>query len=83
VSDFAKCPNCGESDAKPAGFTWWGGVLGPKLLNHVICQSCKTGYNGKTGKDNTQAIVIYTVVGLAIGLGIAILMIAGGLLGGR
>jgi hypothetical protein len=44
------------------GFTWWGGIIGPKLLNHVKCQRCGTGYNGKSGKSNTTGIVIYSVV---------------------
>lgn len=43
-------------------FTWWGGLLGPKVLNHVKCGSCGTQYNGKTGKDNTIGIIIYSVV---------------------
>jgi hypothetical protein len=43
-------------------FTWWGGVLGPKLLKHVKCQTCGYAFNGKTGKDNTKGIVIYFAV---------------------
>jgi len=40
-------------------FTWWGGLLGPKLLTHVKCGSCGHKYNGKSGKDNTAGIAIY------------------------
>jgi hypothetical protein len=43
-------------------FSWWGGVLGPKMLTHVKCGSCGYKYNGKSGKENTLAIVIYTMV---------------------
>ncbi len=43
-------------------FTWWGGLLGPRVLTHVKCPGCGHAYNGKTGRDNTTGIVIYTVV---------------------
>ena len=64
--DYAQCPQCGTSQATMINFTWWGGALGPRLLTHVKCQSCGKTYNGKTGRDNTNGIVIYSViVGLA------------------
>jgi rubredoxin len=59
---YAPCPKCGDTSAEKMSFTWWGGILGPKLLTHVKCKSCQHGYNGKTGKDNTTNIIIYTVV---------------------
>jgi len=37
-------------------------MLGPKLLTHVKCQACGKKYNGKTGKENTTNIIIYSVV---------------------
>jgi hypothetical protein len=66
---YADCPNCGAGgDAKRVGFTWWGGALGPWILCHVRCKECGTCYNGRTGKDNTVGIIIYTAVGAGIGL---------------
>ncbi len=62
ISEYAPCPFCNASNAEKVKFTWWGGLLGPKLLKHVKCLGCGKGYNGKTGKDNTTNIVIYTVV---------------------
>ena len=59
---YAPCPRCQNTQADPVSFTWWGGVLGPKLLTHVKCANCAAKYNGKTGRWNTTAIVIYTVV---------------------
>ena len=74
TSEFQPCPQCQAQNATRVGYTWWGGVLGPKLLTHVKCGSCGTAYNGKTGKSNTTGIVIYsvvlTVVVLAIYIGI-------------
>ncbi|MEZ5426546.1 MAG: hypothetical protein R2747_09795 [Pyrinomonadaceae bacterium] len=62
---YEPCPKCGAFDAEPMSFTWWGGLLGPKILTHVKCPNCRATYNGKTGRDNTTGIVIYvTVVGL-------------------
>ena len=75
MSEYAPCPKCGSTEADKVGFTWWGGVLGPRLLSHVKCRQCGTGYNGKTGKSNTPAILIYSLVVLAIV--IAVLVLAG------
>jgi uncharacterized protein (DUF983 family) len=73
MAEYAECPKCGESNAKPVSFTWWGGLIGPKLLTHVKCEDCGATYNGKTGQSNTRAIVIYMVVGVIVG---AILLVA-------
>jgi hypothetical protein len=55
-------------------FTWWGGILGPKILNHVKCNGCGKNFNGKTGKDNTTGIVIYSVIVAIIALGLVVVM---------
>ena len=62
MNQFAPCPKCSNSNAEQLKFTWWGGLIGPKILKHVKCQSCGAKYNGKTGKDNTAGIVIYTLI---------------------
>ena len=69
--NYAACPKCGASNAKLLNFTWWGGVLGPRLLTHVKCPDCGHKYNGKTGKDNTVGIAIYFAV---VGLGAFVLV---------
>lgn len=61
-TQYAACPQCGQSNAKPVNYTWWGGAIGPKMMSHVKCQNCNTQYNGKTGKSNTQSIIIYNLV---------------------
>ena len=69
------CPYC-KSDLppNPAGFTWWGGVLSPKVLNHAICPACRKGYNSKTMQPNTTGIAIYSVVVIALVLVVAALL---------
>lgn len=62
MNQFAQCPKCKNANAEQVKFTWWGGLLGPKILKHVKCNSCGAKYNGKTGKDNTTGIVIYSLV---------------------
>ena len=57
-------------------FTWWGGVLGPKILTHVKCPGCGHGYNGKTGRDNTTGIVIYSVIVGIVAFGFVVVLIA-------
>ena len=72
---FAPCPRCGSTEARVPSFTWWGGLLGHKLISHVICCRCGRGYNGKTGQSNTPNIVLYQVVGLLIVLAILALVL--------
>jgi len=62
MNSYASCPQCKSSTAERTKFTWWGGVLGPKLLTHVKCGTCGKKYNGKSGKENTTGIVYYSVV---------------------
>jgi transposase-like protein len=62
LTQYAPCPKCGSTDAKKVSYTWWGGALGPAMFTHVKCNSCNTQYNGKTGKSNTNNIIIYSVV---------------------
>jgi uncharacterized protein (DUF983 family) len=66
INQYAPCPKCSQSAAQKVSFTWWGGILGPKLLKHVKCGACGTGYNGKSGKDNSTNIVIYTIVAIIL-----------------
>lgn len=56
------CPRCNSSSVHQPSFTWWGGVLGPKLFNHWVCSACGFGYNGKTGQSNRGKIITYFVV---------------------
>ena len=62
----ASCPNCSSSYATQVRFTWWGGFLGPKLFNVIKCGACNKQYNGKTGRPNTTAIIIYVGGGAII-----------------
>ena len=66
LTQYAPCPNCGSTDVAKVKYTWWGGALGPSMFTHVKCNNCKTQYNGKTGKSNTNNIIIYLVVSFVI-----------------
>ena len=72
MNQYAPCPNCRQSNAEQLKFTWWGGLIGPKILTHVKCQSCGKQYNGKTGNDNTNGIIIYCVIVGVICLGLLV-----------
>jgi uncharacterized Zn finger protein len=65
-SQYAPCPNCGQSNAAKVKYTWWGGALGPSMFTHVKCESCGTQYNGKTGKSNQTNIILYFVISFMI-----------------
>ncbi len=75
-NSFAPCPKCNQAAAEKLKFTWWGGVLGPKILTHVKCTACGYKYNGKSGKDNTTGIIIYSVIVGVLVLGLVVVMFA-------
>ena len=62
------CPKCNSPNIYKPTFTWWGGMVGPAILNHRVCRQCSFSFNGKTGKRNNGAIGIYmgVVFGIAI-----------------
>jgi len=60
------CPKCGSGIVSPVKYTWWGGLLGPKMLHHTKCNACGYTYNSKTRKSNTNGIIIYSVILFAI-----------------
>ncbi len=62
------CPKCGGKALSKVKYTWWGGVLGPRLLHHTKCDSCSYTFNSKTGKSNTPGIILYSVVIFAVAL---------------
>lgn len=81
MNTYAPCPQCKSSNAEKVRFTWWGGLIGPRLLSHVKCLSCGKGYNGKSGKDNTTGIAIYMVIiGVVVFGFVAVLLVALGIL---
>ncbi len=73
ASSPVACPQCQSADVHRPTFTWWGGLLGPKLFNHTICRGCGLGFNWKTGKSNATAIGIYFGVAIAIAVVFVIL----------
>ena len=75
ATNYVPCSKCGGM-AEKLKFTWWGGLLGPKILTHVKCTACGHKYNGKTGKDNTAGIIIYSVIVAIICLGLVVAMFA-------
>ena len=71
---YQPCPQCGESAVAPVQFTWWGGLVGPKLLSQVSCTGCGHQYNGKTGKPNTAAIAVYLSIFAVLAVAVVMMM---------
>jgi hypothetical protein len=42
------------------------------MFHHVKCRQCGAGFNAKTGRSNNTAILIYTLVTLAICIAIVV-----------
>ena len=74
AGQYRPCPKCQRPDPEKVGFTWWGGLIGPRMLSHVKCRWCGAQYNGKTGQSNTTGIIIYSLV--LFGIALVIFLIA-------
>ncbi len=61
------CPRCGGY-TKKVGYTWWGGIIGPKMMNLHKCANCKLSFNATTMQSAETAIIIYAVVTGVVGL---------------
>jgi hypothetical protein len=59
---FAPCPKCRHKNAIEVKFTWWGGIIGPKMFNVVKCLECGTQFNGDKGKLLNDVIIIYLII---------------------
>lgn len=68
-----RCPQCRSTRLKDPKFTWWGGLLGPKLLKHRVCSDCGFGFNRETGLGNRNKVIVYVVVASVLG---AVLILA-------
>lgn len=55
------CPKCSGTQTKEIKYTWWGGVLAPKLMKLQKCEGCGFLFNRETNKPVTGAIVGYNM----------------------
>ncbi len=68
AAEAGQCPRCQSPNVHKPSFTWWGGLLGPKLFNHMVCRSCGFGYNARTGRSNSGPIAMYLGAGVVIAI---------------
>jgi hypothetical protein len=62
------CPACGTGKLSQPTFTWWGGLIGHKILGIERCTSCKRWWVKKTGRPGGTRVLIYAAAGIALGL---------------
>jgi hypothetical protein len=65
---YKPCPKCGGEGAKRVKWTAWGSFYGPALFTHVRCPDCACCYNGRTGRSNLLAAIVFVaapLVGIA------------------
>ena len=77
TGEFVPCPRCARPDPEKLKFTWWGGMLGPRMLSHVKCSGCGLAYNGKTGQSNNTKITVYVIVTSIFFFGVFLLLFFG------
>ncbi len=65
-SAYANCPRCRSDDATRLYWSWWGGWIGPMVLNSVRCNDCDTVYSGTTGRRHGAGhVVLYLLLSIA------------------
>jgi hypothetical protein len=72
---YVSCPRCMSPYPEQVKFTWWGGMMGPRMLDHVRCRTCALEYNGKTGQSNSSKITTYIIVSSVIVFAITLTVI--------
>lgn len=60
------CPQCSGTNTKEVKYTWWGGVLAPKMMNLQKCEACGYLFNRSTRKSVKNAIIAYNLVALVL-----------------
>ena len=78
ASPSRPCPGCGGGPIAEPSFTWWGGLIGHKLLNVEQCKSCRKWWVKSTAQPGTTRVTIYMVVGIMLGLAFAAFILFSG-----
>jgi len=65
--EILPCPKCSNREIIRIKFTWWGGILGPKLFHYVRCAKCGTSYNGKKGASGQFGITVFVTISIILG----------------
>ena len=74
---YQPCPGCGSGPVEDPKFTWWGGLIGHRILGIHKCRACRKWWVKKTGQPGGTRVMIYVVAGVVVGLLVAILAILG------
>lgn len=69
------CPRCHSDQVVRVHHTWWGGFLGTWLTHHVRCTACGCRFNGRTGEQDSYAIVTILAARAALLLILAALLL--------
>src|SRR4051794_22596861 len=71
------CPGCGVGTLEDPKFTLWGGLIGHKMLGVERCPSCRRWWVKKSGQPGGRRVLLYIVIGVALGLLLGILAVVG------
>ena len=69
------CPRCRQVGANIRTWSWWGGLIGPKIMKQATCMFRKQDFNYQTGKPITgQTILLYMLAGFGITFGVLMMI---------
>jgi hypothetical protein len=71
ASPSRPCPGCGGGPLEEPSFTWWGGLIGHKLLGVEKCKSCRHWWVKNTAQSGDTRVNVYMIVGIVLGVAIA------------
>ena len=72
IADYAgahrPCPGCGIGPLEEPSFTWWGGLVGHKILGVEQCRACRRWWVKGTAQPGGGRVTAYVVIGLILGV---------------
>ena len=72
VADYAgshrACRGCGGGPLEEPGFTWWGGLVGHKILGVEQCKRCNKWWVKSTGQPGDTRVAVYMITGIVLGI---------------
>lgn len=60
------CPFCESEHVKRVNYTFWGGVIGPRIFNLHRCEDCNAQYNAKTGQRLAPMKIALYLAGVVV-----------------
>ena len=73
-----RCPRCPAGEVVPLGWSWWGGMLGARVLRYVRCLECGSAWSRIWGRS-VPGMIALVLLGRLLLVGLAAIAVMLGL----